>query len=122
MRREYAFLMDMLTAADELAEFVSGTDEARFLSSKPEQSFVFHRMVILGEAANAVPAEMRARYPELPWARLVALRNRLVHAYFDLDVPVLWNLASTQVVGLRQMIAGILRAEFPQPTEGEAGP
>jgi len=52
----------------------------------------------------------------------VALRNRLVHAYFDLDVPVLWNLASTQVVGLRQMIAGILRAEFPQPTEGEAGP
>jgi uncharacterized protein with HEPN domain len=122
MRREYAFLMDMLTAADELVEFVSGTDEARFLSSKPEQSFVFHRMVILGEAANAVPAEMRARYPELPWARLLALRNRLVHAYFDLDVPVLWNLASTQVVGLRNMIAGILRAEFPQPTEGEAGP
>lgn len=122
MRREYAFLMDMLTAADELVEFVLGTDEARFLSSKPEQSFVFHRMVILGEAANAVPSEMRARYPELPWARLVALRNRLLHAYFDLDVPVLWNLASTQVVGLRNMIAGILRAEFPQPTEGEAGP
>ena len=122
MRREYAYLMDMLTAADELAGFVSGTDEARFLSSKPEQSFVFHRMVILGEAANAVPGEMRARYPELPWARLVALRNRLVHAYFDLDVPVLWNLASTQVAGLRQTIAGILRAEFPEATEGEAGP
>ncbi len=110
MRREYALLMDMLTAADELAEFVLGTDEARFLSSKPEQSFVFHRMVILGEAANAVPLEMRARYPELLWARLVALRK------------VLWTLASTQVEGLRKSIAGILRAEFPQHTKGEADP
>jgi uncharacterized protein with HEPN domain len=63
MRREFAFLMDMLAAVDELAAFVATTAEARFLSSKTEQSFVFHRMVILGEAANAVPKELQARYP-----------------------------------------------------------
>ena len=98
MRRELAYLKDILKAADELLEFVATADESSFLASKFEQSFVCHRFVIIGEAANSIPAEMRARYPQVPWARIVSLRNRLVHDYFDLDLPLIWNLATTQLV------------------------
>ena len=114
MRREVAYLRDILKAADELIEFVGNTDESRFLASKLEQSFVFHRLVVIGEAANAIPGEIQARYPEVPWARIVSLRIRLVHAYFDMDLPVIWNLSSTQVDVLRQQIAAILHIEFPE--------
>ena len=73
MRHELACLRDILKAADELIEFVASTDESRFLASRLEQSFVFHRFVIIGEAVNAIPGEMQARYPEVVGAnRLTA--------------------------------------------------
>ena len=117
MRRELAYLMDILSAADELARFVADTNEVHFLGNKPQQSFVFHRLVVIGEAANSIPRELQARHPQVPWARLVALRNRLVHAYFDLDLPLLWNLASTQVTELHDQVAAVIRAEFPGAIE-----
>jgi len=69
---------------------IPGADQpGAFLSSRLEQSFVFHRLVILGEAAVALAKTFQGKYPEVPWPRLISLRNRLVHAYFDLDVPPL---------------------------------
>ncbi len=46
---------------------------------------------IIGEAAARVSPETRQRLPEIPWAQVVGMRNRLVHAYFDLDLDQVWN-------------------------------
>ncbi len=116
MRHDFAYLKDILKAAEELTEFVANTDESR-LASKLEQSFVVHSFIIIGEAANAIAPEIQARYPEVPWARIVSLRNRLIHAYFDMDLPLIWNLATTQLDDLRRRIAEILRIEFPGAEE-----
>jgi uncharacterized protein with HEPN domain len=45
---------------------------------------------ILGEAANRVPEEVRAQYPDLPWLQMIAARNRLIHGYDSVDFDILW--------------------------------
>ena len=40
---------------------------------------------IVGEAAASVSPQARARYATIPWADIIGMRNRLVHAYFDID-------------------------------------
>jgi uncharacterized protein with HEPN domain len=45
---------------------------------------------IVGEAASRLSAEGRARLPEVPWSAVTGMRNRLVHAYFDVDRDILW--------------------------------
>jgi uncharacterized protein with HEPN domain len=46
---------------------------------------------IAGEAASQVTAETRAQLPDLPWNSMVGMRNRLVHAYFDINRDILWT-------------------------------
>jgi uncharacterized protein with HEPN domain len=47
---------------------------------------------ILGEAANRVPEDVRAQYPDLPWLQMIAARNRLIHGYDSVDFDILWAI------------------------------
>jgi uncharacterized protein with HEPN domain len=46
---------------------------------------------IVGEAANQVTAGGQANAPEVPWPDIVGMRHRLVHAYFDINLDILWQ-------------------------------
>jgi len=46
---------------------------------------------IVGEAAAVVSAEGRRKLPDLPWADIVAMRNRLIHGYFQIDLDRVWD-------------------------------
>ncbi|MEA3203059.1 MAG: hypothetical protein QOI63_729 [Thermoplasmata archaeon] len=46
---------------------------------------------IVGEAAASVPAEVKARFPDVPWQKMVGLRNRLIHGYFDINLDIVWE-------------------------------
>ncbi len=46
---------------------------------------------IIGEAAARIGEETKERNPQIPWAQIVAMRNRLVHLYFDIDPDQVWN-------------------------------
>jgi len=49
---------------------------------------------IVGEAANRVPEQERARLPEIPWPQMVSLRNRLIHGYDEVDFDILWQIVT----------------------------
>jgi len=51
----------------------------------------------IGEAANRVPKEVQAQFPEIPWSAIIGLRNLLVHAYDNIDPLKLWHVATESV-------------------------
>jgi uncharacterized protein with HEPN domain len=53
-----------------------------------------HALQTAGEAAGKVSAETRDQSPEIPWASMIGMRHRLVHAYFDINLDILWTTAS----------------------------
>ncbi|MGC9972209.1 MAG: HepT-like ribonuclease domain-containing protein [Bryobacteraceae bacterium] len=55
---------------------------------------------ILGEAASQVSSEARARFPDIPFAKVVSMRNRLIHAYFDVDLGIVWTTVTEDLPGL----------------------
>ncbi|USR92697.1 DUF86 domain-containing protein [Phormidium yuhuli AB48] len=55
---------------------------------------------IIGEAANHVSIDCQAAYPQIPWRQIVGMRNRIVHAYFDVDLDVIWQVVTTDLPGL----------------------
>lgn len=51
---------------------------------------VTHLILRIGEAASHVPDDAKARI-DLPWRAIIAMRNRLIHAYFEVDHDLLWQ-------------------------------
>jgi len=46
---------------------------------------------VLGEAASKLSSEVRLRFPNVPCAKMISMRNRLIHAYFDVDLDIVWT-------------------------------
>ena len=75
----------MIRAAEAVTAFVAGRKRAD-LDTDDMLLFALVRAIeIIGEAASTVSAETRAAVPSVPWTRISAMRNRLIHAYFDID-------------------------------------
>jgi uncharacterized protein with HEPN domain len=64
---------------------------------------------IIGEAARGMSDEFRAQYPELPWKKMVGMRDRLIHGYYDVDIDVVWKTATEDLPGLVAELEQILR-------------
>ena len=108
-----ARLDDILTAAADVMEFHGGLTRDRFETEKAQRLAILHSLTIIGEAAGRLSEQLRANHPEVPWRRIIAFRNRLVHGYGELDLDLVWEVAEKLVPPLREQIAAI-RLAFPE--------
>ena len=52
---------------------------------------------IIGEAANNVSLSCQSRYPQIPWREIIGMRNRTIHAYFDVDLNIVWQVVTSNL-------------------------
>jgi uncharacterized protein with HEPN domain len=114
MRHEASFLKDILTAAGKIEAITAATSEASFLNDDVLPAAVLHHLTVIGEAIHRLSPELKERHSDVPWQQIVAVRHRIVHAYFDLDWQILWNAAMDEIPQLRRQIGAILASEFPE--------
>jgi uncharacterized protein with HEPN domain len=67
-------------------------------------------LLIIGEAANKVSAGLKESAPRVPWARIGAMRNVLVHEYFGVDLEEVWAAVESDLPTLKREIEIVLRA------------
>jgi uncharacterized protein with HEPN domain len=63
---------------------------------------------IIGEAATKLSLETRNAAPQIPWPAIIGMRNRLIHAYFEIDGDILWKAAIEEVPELLPMLEHLL--------------
>ena len=114
MRHEPSYLKDILSACAKIEAIVAATSEELFLKDEVLPAAVLHHLTVIGEAVSHLSDELRERHTQVPWKKIVAIRHRIVHAYFDLDWQILWDAAIGDIPELRQQLAEILKAEFPE--------
>jgi uncharacterized protein with HEPN domain len=71
-------------------------------------SGIIRKFEILGEAAGSISLESKARYPNIPWKQLTGMRNRLIHAYFDIDNDIIWKTIQNSIPPLKGQLENIL--------------
>ncbi len=101
-------MADACRAANRL---VAGRSEGDLASDETLMLALSRAVEIVGEAASQVSAETRDAFPQIPWRGMTAMRNRLVHAYFDINRTVLWKAASVEVPELLRVVDDILSRE-----------
>lgn len=92
----------MVEAADQAIAFVAGRDRSDIDSDVMLRLALTRLVEIIGEAAAQVTDAGRRDLPDVPWPQIVGMRNRLIHAYFDIDPDILWD---TVKVALPELVS-----------------
>ena len=100
MRPDDACLLDMLLAAREAMEFSAGRTFPEFERDRMTQFAILKAVEIVGEAASRVSVDTKEAHPEIPWPEIIGLRNRLVHAYFEVNLKRVWETVQRDIPDL----------------------
>jgi uncharacterized protein with HEPN domain len=87
----------MLNAARAVRNFIRGMDRETFLEDEKTRSAVTYQLLILGEAAKAIPAEIKSQASNLDWKGMATMRDRLIHAYFNADYGLVWDTVEKEI-------------------------
>ena len=102
------YIHHMLDHASEALVMTQGRSRADLDTDRTLELSLVRLMEVVGEASRRVPQDFRARYPDVPWRETSDLRNRLIHAYDEVDFDTLWDIIRDQVPPLIEQLEAIL--------------
>ncbi len=98
----------MIEAAESALSFVAGRVRADLDHDRMLLFGVVRAIEVIGEAAAKVSEDTRMRASEVPWRAIVSMRNRLIHAYFDIDHDIVWQTATEEIPALLPSLRALL--------------
>lgn len=97
----------MIGASQSVGRFIAGRQRADLDGDEMLRFALTRAIEIIGEAASRVSLEAQAVLPGIPWREVAGMRNRLVHAYFDVDLDIPWKTAHEAVPALLEKLTSI---------------
>ncbi len=92
---------DIEESMAKIGRYVVGMDLKAFEQDERTVDAVVRNLEIIGEAANRLPEDFRRRHAQIPWRKIVGLRNRIVHEYFGVDIDMVWSILQNDLPALR---------------------
>jgi uncharacterized protein with HEPN domain len=104
-------IQHMIEAAESALEFVSGRSRGDLETDRMLLFALIRAIEIVGEAASRVSPETRQAIKEIPWPAVIGMRNRLVHAYFDINYDTVWKTATDELSDLLPRLRATVNAQ-----------
>jgi uncharacterized protein with HEPN domain len=106
--RDELRLRHILDAADRIATYLEGVDQASFLSNRMLQDAVIRNLEVIGEACVNLSPVLVETHAAIPWRKASGIRNRLVHGYFEVDLKVVWQTAKDSLPSFAGQVRALL--------------
>lgn len=105
------YLSHLLEAIERIHEYVDNMSEVAFLEDRKTQDAVIRNFEVIGEAAHNIEqyhSQFANSHPEIPWAVVYTMRNRVAHGYFKVDLELVWKTIHTDLSELHSQISTLL--------------
>lgn len=89
-------------------DYMQGVDEETFMASSMLQDAVIRQISIIGEAGTHISSETRAEHPDIPWRKIIGMRNMLMHQYFGTDLAFVFITAVERIPELAERVEQII--------------
>jgi uncharacterized protein with HEPN domain len=109
-RTDEAFVADILAAAKSISDYVSITTEDDFhdgieTNDRAIRDGIIHQVSIVGEAASKLSLPFRKSHAGIPWSQVVGMRNIVIHQYWEINLAVIWEVATEEIPALLRQLA-----------------
>lgn len=97
----------MIEAAEAALSFMAGRERSDLDTDQMLLFALVRAVEIVGEAASRLSEDARLELADVPWRQIVAMRNRLIHAYFDISPDVVWKAVAEEIPPLLKRLRGV---------------
>lgn len=99
---------DILLSINKIENYICNIQSyEEFIKNDIVVDAVLRNLEVLGEAANKISLELKNKYTEIPWKRVIGLRNIVIHGYFIVDLSIIWKIINEQLPALKTQIITI---------------
>lgn len=98
------FLRHVLDSCRKCLRFVNGMNYERFVADEKTISAVVRELSVIGEAAGKTTENFRLKNPQIPWEKIFGMRNRLVHDYMGVQLPIVWQTVQEDIPELSRLL------------------
>ena len=110
MPREFiTYLEDIEKAIGFIKEFSEGLSSEDFRKDLKSQHAILRNLQIIGEATKNIPDHIRNRKPDIEWRKIAGFRDFLVHAYFEVDLEIVWEVIQEKIPDLDKAVSDLLQ-------------
>ena len=107
MRDPRERLRDMLEAIENIERYAI-RGKKNFESDELIQNWIVHQLQIICEAARVIPKDLMEKTPDIPWSKMIGMRNILVHDYFRIDTEIVWQVVERDLPNLKNLLQTLL--------------
>ena len=108
-RDDTVYLRHILDAITLIKLYTKGMSENQFLGNSMAHDAVVRQIEIIGEAARNISEEFQQKYPRLPWTKMIGIRNKIIHEYFNVNYAIVWDTVKGDLPILEKSIKNILK-------------
>ncbi|WP_321428359.1 DUF86 domain-containing protein [uncultured Methanolobus sp.] len=105
MRDDSVFLNHILDAINQIEEYIADMTYDGFLDNRLVQDAVVRQLEIIGEATKNLSPTKTEEYPQIPWKEIAGMRDKLIHAYFGVDLEEVWNTTKRDIPYLKEILS-----------------
>lgn len=100
-------LEHILDAIAEIDSYISNVDFISFSNNSMMTNATLRQLEVIGEACNKLSTELKSNNPQVEWHSIIGLRNLVAHEYFGIDLPMIWEIITTDLSELESQINSI---------------
>lgn len=102
------YLKDINDSIKSIEIFIKNMSFEQFISDDKTSSAVIRKLEIIGEATKKIPKNIQEKYPQIPWKDIAGMRDKLIHAYSDVDLKLVWKTIQIRVPELKSFLEKML--------------
>ena len=105
------YLDDILDSILKIEQFTEEMDFIQFEDDAKTSYAVIRAFEIIGEATKEISNEVKDKYTDLPWKEMAGMRDKLIHAYFGVNLEVVWKTIQQDIPLLQTLIQKVINEE-----------
>lgn len=109
------YLDDILESIHQIRTYLTDQDYEAFRNDRKTQDAVIRNLEIIGEAAGKLPEQMQKEEPAIDWRKIKGLYNILIHEYFGVNLPIVWDVVQNKLEPLESSCRRLIKGASEPP-------